>query len=90
MRPIVPVVKIIASALTIGSGGSGGREGPIAQIGAGFGSALAGLLRLRPVERRILLAAGMGAGIGAIFRRRWPAPCLRPKCCTHRRNSSPR
>ncbi len=47
MRPIVPIVKIIASALTIGSGGSGGREGPIAQIGAGFGSALAGLLRLR-------------------------------------------
>ena len=68
MRPIVPVVKIIASALTIGSGGSGGREGPIAQIGAGFGSALAGMLRLRPAERRILLAAGMGAGIGAIFR----------------------
>ncbi len=68
MRPQVPVVKIIASALTIGSGGSGGREGPIAQIGAGFGSALAGMLRLRSAERRILLAAGMGAGIGAIFR----------------------
>jgi CIC family chloride channel protein len=68
MRPIVPVVKIVASALTIGSGGSGGREGPIAQIGAGFGSALAGMLKLRPAERRILLAAGMGAGIGAIFR----------------------
>lgn len=68
MRPRVPIVKIIASALTIGSGGSGGREGPIAQIGAGFGSALADLLRLRPAERRVLLAAGMGAGIGAIFR----------------------
>jgi len=68
MRPIVPIVKIIASALTIGSGGSGGREGPIAQIGAGFGSSLADMLRLRPAERRILLAAGMGAGIGAIFR----------------------
>lgn len=68
MRPIVPIVKIIASALTIGSGGSGGREGPIAQIGAGFGSSLADMLKLRPAERRILLAAGMGAGIGAIFR----------------------
>ncbi len=68
MRPRVPVVKIIASALTIGSGGSGGREGPIAQIGAGFGSVLADMLRLRPIDRRILLAAGMGAGIGAIFR----------------------
>jgi CIC family chloride channel protein len=68
IRPRVPAVKIIASALTIGSGGSGGREGPIAQIGAGFGSILAGLLHLRPVDRRILLAAGMGAGIAAIFR----------------------
>src|SRR5262249_36956142 len=54
--------------LTIGSGGSGGREGPIAQIGAGFGSFLGGLLRLRPAERRVLMAAGMGAGVAAIFR----------------------
>ncbi len=68
MRPRVPLVKIVASALTLGSGGSGGREGPIAQVGAGFGSLLANLLRLGPVERRILLAAGMGAGIAAIFR----------------------
>jgi CIC family chloride channel protein len=68
IRPIVPVIKIIASALTIGSGGSGGREGPIAQIGAGFGSFLGRLLKLRPVERRLLMAAGMGAGISAIFR----------------------
>jgi len=68
IRPRVPIVKIIASALTIGSGGSGGREGPIAQIGAGFGSFLARLLGLRPAERRVLLAAGMGAGVAAIFR----------------------
>ena len=68
MRPRVPIVKMIASALTIGTGGSGGREGPIAQIAAGFGSALADMLKLRPAERRVLLAAGMGAGIGAIFR----------------------
>lgn len=68
MRPIVPVVKMVASALTLGTGGSGGREGPIAQIGAGFASFLATSLRLRPVECRILLAAGMGAGIAAIFR----------------------
>ena len=46
IRPRVPLVKIVASALTIGTGGSGGREGPIAQIGAGFGSFLANLLRL--------------------------------------------
>jgi CIC family chloride channel protein len=68
IRPRVPLVKIVASALTLGSGGSGGREGPIAQIGAGFGSFLGGLLRLRPAERRILMAAGMGAGVAAIFR----------------------
>jgi len=68
IRPRVPLVKIIASALTLGSGGSGGREGPIAQIGAGFGSLLGNLLHLRPAERRVLMAAGMGAGIGAIFR----------------------
>jgi CIC family chloride channel protein len=68
IRPRVPLVKIVASALTIGTGGSGGREGPIAQIGAGFGSFLGGLLRLRPAERRVLMAAGMGAGVAAIFR----------------------
>ncbi len=68
IRPRVPLIKLVASALTIGTGGSGGREGPIAQIGAGFGSLLARLLRYTVVERRILLAAGMGAGIAAIFR----------------------
>ncbi len=68
IRPQVPLIKLLASALTIGSGGSGGREGPIAQIGAGFGSVLGGALGFRPAERRVLLAAGMGAGIAAIFR----------------------
>jgi CIC family chloride channel protein len=68
IRPRVPLVKIVASALTIGSGGSGGREGPIAQIGAGFGSFLAVRLKLSEYERRLLLAAGMGAGVAAIFR----------------------
>lgn len=68
IRPRVPLVKIVASAITLGTGGSGGREGPIAQIGAGFGSFLGGVLRLRPAERRILMAAGMGAGVAAIFR----------------------
>jgi CIC family chloride channel protein len=68
IRPRVPLVKIFASALTLGTGGSGGREGPIAQIGAGCGSFLGRLIRLRPAERRILMAAGMGAGVAAIFR----------------------
>ncbi len=64
----VPIIKTIASALTLGSGGSGGREGPIAQIGAGFGSFLATRLGLSERDRRILLAAGVGAGVGSIFR----------------------
>ena len=68
IRPRVPLVKIVASAITLGTGGSGGREGPIAQIGAGFGSLLSNLLHLRPAERRVLMAAGMGSGIAAIFR----------------------
>ena len=63
----VPIVKLFASVITIGTGGSGGREGPIAQIGAGFGSLLAGGLGLNTKSRRWLLAAGMGAGIGSIF-----------------------
>src|SRR5262249_19973747 len=63
IRPRVPLVKIVTSALTLGTGGSGGREGPIAQIGAGFGSFLGAILRLRPTERRVLMAAGMGAGV---------------------------
>jgi CIC family chloride channel protein len=68
IRPRVPLVKAVASAITIGSGGSAGREGPIAQIGAGFGSALASWLRVGDRERRLLMLAGGGAGIGAVFR----------------------
>lgn len=68
IRARIPFVKTIASAITIGTGGSGGREGPIAQIGAGFGSYLASRLHLPARDRRIMLAAGVGAGIGAIFR----------------------
>lgn len=68
IRPIVPLVKIVASAITLGTGGSAGREGPIAQIGAGFGSFLADLLGRSSSERRLLVAAGMGGGIAAIFR----------------------
>jgi CIC family chloride channel protein len=68
IRPRVPLIKLVASAVTIGTGGSGGREGPIAQIGAGFGSVLGRLLRMPPAHRRVLMAAGVGAGIAAIFR----------------------
>lgn len=66
---MVALAKSFASAITIGTGGSGGREGPIAQIGAGFGSFLATQLKLSARDRPITRAAGMGAGVGAIFRR---------------------
>ncbi len=68
IRARIPLVKLVASAITIGTGGSAGREGPAAQISAGFGSILANILRLDVQDRRIALATGIGAGIGAIFR----------------------
>ncbi len=68
IRKRIPFIKTMASALTLGTGGSGGREGPIALIGAAFGSYLATVLKLSVRDRRILLAAGIGAGIAAIFR----------------------
>lgn len=68
VRKQAPVIKTIASAITIGSGGSAGKEGPIAQIGSGFGSILASLFKLSDTERRIMLLAGAAGGIGAIFK----------------------
>jgi CIC family chloride channel protein len=68
VRPIVPLIKVLSSAITIGSGGAAGREGPTAQISVGVGSILADLLRLPDEERRILVLAGMAAGLAAIFR----------------------
>jgi len=68
MRLRVIPVKLVASAITIGSGGSAGREGPAAQISGGIGSVIADRLGLDAVERRRALVAGMGAGVGAIFR----------------------
>ena len=61
------IVKIVASALTIGAGGSGGREGPTGQISAGFASLLARELDLSPADARIAVVTGIGSGIGAIF-----------------------
>ncbi|MBD3871939.1 MAG: chloride channel protein [Acidobacteria bacterium] len=68
LRKRVVPVKLITSMLTIGSGGSAGREGPVAQVGAGFGSYLADLLRLGYHDRRVLVISGMAAGIGGMFR----------------------
>ncbi|HET9076746.1 MAG TPA: chloride channel protein [Acidimicrobiales bacterium] len=68
IRPRSILVKLAASMLTIGSGGSGGRKGPTAQISAGFGSVLARVMNLTPADSRICVAAGIASGIGAIFR----------------------
>lgn len=68
IRPKTALVKMVASAITIGSGGSGGREGPTAQISAGFASFLARGFGLSQDDARIAVTIGMGAGIGAIFR----------------------
>ncbi len=68
IRKRVAPIKLLASAITIGSGGSAGREGAAAQIMAGIGSWLAQTLRLDEHDRRIATVAGMGAGIGTIFR----------------------
>ncbi|MBA3708026.1 MAG: chloride channel protein, partial [Planctomycetes bacterium] len=63
----VPVTKLIASVVTLGSGGSAGREGPITLVGAGFASFFAQRLRLSVRDQRILLAAGIAGGIAAVF-----------------------
>jgi chloride channel protein, CIC family len=68
IRARVPLVKAITSSITIGSGGSGGTEGPAGQIAAGFGSLIGKLFKLNEDERRIAVAAGLGAGIGSIFK----------------------
>jgi CIC family chloride channel protein len=67
MRPRVVVVKTLASALSIGSGGSVGREGPIVQIGSAVGSVIGQMLRVPPRELRTIVACGAAAGIAATF-----------------------
>ncbi len=67
IRPIVAVIKSLASALSIGSGGSIGREGPIIQIGSSFGSTIGQLVKMPAWQRITLIAAGAGGGIAATF-----------------------
>lgn len=64
----VIVVRMLASLATLGTGGAGGREGPTMQIGGALGSLIGRALRVGPRERRILLIAGVAAGISAVFR----------------------
>jgi chloride channel protein, CIC family len=68
VRKRVAFVKALVSILTLGSGGSGGREGPTMQMGGALGSLVGQLLRVTDRERRILLVAGTAAGMAAVFR----------------------
>lgn len=65
--PRVVIEKILSSAVTIGTGGSAGAEGPIVQIGAGIASALGQLFRVARQQMPVLIGCGSAAGISAIF-----------------------
>ncbi|MDR2117699.1 MAG: chloride channel protein [Planctomycetaceae bacterium] len=67
LRNRLPIVKMLSSFLTIGSGGSAGWEGPTTLLGAGVAGSLAQYFRLKVQDRRIILLAGAAGGIGAIF-----------------------
>ena len=63
-----PIAKLFMASITIGLGGSAGRQGPIAHIAAGFASTLSRLLKLPPLDRKVVTIIGMGAGISALFK----------------------
>ena len=67
VQPRLALLKPISSAVSIGSGGPFGAEGPIILTGGAVGSLIGQLLRLTAAERRALLVAGAGAGMSAVF-----------------------
>ncbi len=67
IRARVALAKAAASAITIGTGGSAGREGPVVQIGSALGSTCGQLLHLSPEQTRTLVGCGAAGGIAAIF-----------------------
>lgn len=67
IRPQIALVKILASGVTIGTGGSAGREGPIVQIGSALGSVAGQIFQLSARNMKVLVAAGAAAGISATF-----------------------
>ncbi|HEY2568815.1 MAG TPA: chloride channel protein [Candidatus Udaeobacter sp.] len=67
MEPKVALLKLISSAISIGTGGPFGAEGPIIMTGGAFGSILAQLFHLSAAERKTLLVAGAAAGMSAVF-----------------------
>ena len=60
-------IKIVSTALTIGTGGSAGVEGPIAQVGGALGSQVGQFFRVSGVRMKVYVAAGCGGGVGAMF-----------------------
>ena len=75
----VAPVKVVTSALTLGTGGSAGREGPVIQIGSAIGSSIARFFSLVGKDRSLLLSAGAAAAIGGTFGAPAAARCL--SCC---------
>jgi len=67
LRPRLVIVKALASAITIGSGGSAGREGPIVQISSAIGSTIGQLLKMKPETMKTLVACGAAGGVSATF-----------------------
>lgn len=67
VRKRVIALKALTAALTIGTGGSAGQEGPVAQVGAGIGSSVSSALGLSDRDRRLFLLSGASAGVGAMF-----------------------
>jgi CIC family chloride channel protein len=67
IRPRIVAVKALASAVSIGSGGSVGREGPIVQIGSALGSSIGQMLKLPPAQLRTIVGCGAAAGVSATF-----------------------
>jgi H+/Cl- antiporter ClcA len=67
IRPLTSPIKLIVTSLTVGSGGSGGREGPIAQICGGLATYLARPLKLRREDLKILVICSISAGTSAVF-----------------------
>ena len=68
LRARVAPIKAVASAITIGSGGAAGREGPVALISSGIASVYSSLAGRSERDRRLLMLIGMAAGLSAIFR----------------------
>ncbi|MGC2182609.1 MAG: chloride channel protein [Terriglobales bacterium] len=68
VKPRVSFFKPLSAAITVGSGGPFGAEGPIIQTGAALGSLISGVMPSSPAERRVLLACGAAAGLAGVFK----------------------